>query len=121
MKDQSIPPAQIDGGYEFNGWYCYSADYRPPPAKSWWWVHDDQYLVAAGPVEGYETVREFGYSRWLPPRRARILLLRRLPGGGREKGRHSYSEHGDSELKALSRGAADCFHRAQRFHEMGGS
>ena len=86
MKEQSISPAQIDGGYEFNGWYGYRADYRPSAAKSWWWVHDDQYLVAAGPVERYETVREFAYSRWLPPRQAQILLLRRLPGGGAEKG-----------------------------------
>ncbi len=85
-QDQSIPPTQIDGGYEFNGWYGYDAAYRPPPAKSWWWIHDDQYLVSVGPVEGYETAREVQYSRWLPPREARVLLLRRLPAAERPKG-----------------------------------
>ncbi|MBN1994487.1 MAG: glycosyltransferase family 39 protein [Anaerolineae bacterium] len=77
MTNDHLPPAEIDGGFEFNGWYLYYADYVPDPSKSWWWVHNDRYLVTMGPVAGYELVRQYSFQRWLPPEPGYIFILRR--------------------------------------------
>jgi hypothetical protein len=76
-KERGIPPTVIDGGFEFNGWHLHRRDYRPRPGKSWWWVEDDLYMVAMGPVEGYQTIDHRPFVRWLPARRDEILILRR--------------------------------------------
>lgn len=75
--EESISPKQIDGGYEFNGWYLYSADYQSSEPKSWWWVYDDNYMITMGPVPGFEEIRKYDYYRWLPPQKASIFVLRR--------------------------------------------
>ncbi|MGO9572188.1 MAG: ArnT family glycosyltransferase [Desulfomonilaceae bacterium] len=38
VTQRRIPPTEIDGGYEFNGWHLYNDNYRSVPSKSWWWV-----------------------------------------------------------------------------------
>jgi hypothetical protein len=86
MRDERAGPSEIDGGIEFNGWYCYDANHPPPVGKDRPFVADDRYMVSLGPVAGYEVVREYPFYRWLPPQEARILLLRRLSAVGREKG-----------------------------------
>ncbi len=88
MQEQHVPPAQIDGGYEFNGWYLYSRSYpnplpipgvegRPASNKSWWWVASDDYLVTFGPVPGYAEVKEYSFRRWLPPGEGKLFVLGR--------------------------------------------
>jgi hypothetical protein len=52
INDGRIRPNQIDGGYEFNGWYLYDPHYVKKPGKSWWWVDDDEYVIASGPMPG---------------------------------------------------------------------
>ena len=91
----------IDGGYEFNGWYLYDPNYKPdidprqtfawadphvgydpgrsvePGKRSFWWVYRDTYQISFGDVPGYETFREYSYKHWLPPHVQKILILRK--------------------------------------------
>jgi hypothetical protein len=78
LLQAGVTPHQIDGGYEFNGWYLHSPDYRPSPGKSYWWVDDDEYVIASGPLSGYQEVRRFGFSRWLGFSEASVLVLHRV-------------------------------------------
>ncbi len=83
-----VPPEQIDGGMEFNGWtlaatldrWPTDADARPgqpPTRKSWWWVVDDRYVVSFRPLPGYVVRRSLPYQRWLPPGTGRVVVLER--------------------------------------------
>lgn len=84
VAQERISFAEIDGGFEFNGWYLKTgfldkSNYSREKNKSWWWVkNNNKYVVAMGPIEGFETVKEYKYSRWLPPQSAGIYVLRRL-------------------------------------------
>jgi hypothetical protein len=77
VEKDRIAPSEIDGGFEFNGWYLYDPAYSPRVGKSWWWVHDDYYMITMGPVNGYEIFRHYQFHRWLPSQKANILILRR--------------------------------------------
>lgn len=95
VTENRISPRRIDGGFEFNGWLNYAAEQpglttpagassRQPSApsndaseKSWWWVADDEYVIAFGAIPGYGEVRSFSYDRWLPPGEGRVVALRR--------------------------------------------
>jgi hypothetical protein len=68
-------PADIDGGFEFNGWHLYDLNYHRQKDKNWWWVHGNKYLVALGDQPGYQLLKEYPYSNWMPPRRGHVLLL----------------------------------------------
>lgn len=74
-----IDAKRIDGGYEFNGWFTYDPAYVFTEAKSWWWVVDDEYVIASGPVPGYRVEQEYAFSRWLLADRGRVMTLHRLP------------------------------------------
>jgi hypothetical protein len=76
-QQEQLSPEEIDGGFEFNGWYLYDYDYQEHSDKSWWWVIDDEYLVSFGPVEGYYEIDRYEFTRWLPPRKDYIFLLHR--------------------------------------------
>ena len=73
-----VPPEQIDGGFEYNGARTFDTAYQPHPDRSWWWVHDDQYVVAMGPLAGYRTLRTFAVSSWLPKAADQIVVLQRI-------------------------------------------
>jgi hypothetical protein len=75
-----VPPADIDGGFEFNGLYLYDPawnDVGTNEGRSWWWVKGDTYQVSFGPIAEYNAVREYTYYRWLPPGSQRIMVLRK--------------------------------------------
>lgn len=74
-----ISPQKIDGGYEFNGWLLYDKKYKQSPMKSWWWVVDDEYVLASGPLPGYMEVKRYPVNRWLKLTAADIIVLRRIP------------------------------------------
>jgi len=75
-----IPPARIDGGFEFNAWhvekhpipypeYAFAERHIDVPTdRSWWWVGDPEYMVAFGTVPGYRVIATFPYERWMPGR-----------------------------------------------------
>lgn len=73
---QGVTPDRIDGGFEFSGRYLYE-DRLEHPAKSRWWVRDDEYIIAFGPMPGYKTHQTYEYPSWLAPGHGRILALRR--------------------------------------------
>lgn len=75
-----VTPHRIDGGYEFNGWYLYSANYQRQPSKSYWWVDDDEYVIASGPLSGYQETERFPVNRWLPLTEANVVVLHRATG-----------------------------------------
>ena len=77
LMAQGVPRTSIDGGYEFNGWLGYDASYRKSPGKSPWWVVDDEYLVASGPVRGYSVRQAYPFKRLLTGRDSQIVVLQR--------------------------------------------
>ena len=60
---EGVAPEKIDGGFEFNGYYLYDGSVmkleEDPAKKSWWWVQDDAYQLAFGPLEGYTVLKTF--------------------------------------------------------------
>lgn len=75
--EQRVSASDIDGGYEFNGWYLYDPEYRETPERSWWWVAGDDFMVTFGPVPGFAELKRYPFRRWLPPSAGNILVLRR--------------------------------------------
>ncbi len=68
-------PANLDGGFEYNGLFSYSPSYKPSSEKSFWWVDRDDYQRAFGPIAGLRTVRESPYETLLKPTTRFILVL----------------------------------------------
>jgi hypothetical protein len=75
---QNVSPKLIDGGYEFNGWHLSDKSYKPTPEKSYWWVDRDDFIVASGPVEGYEEVQRYPFNRWLFIENKPIITLEKI-------------------------------------------
>jgi len=75
---QGIDPKRIDGGFEFNGYYLYGR-VSPPPGKSWWWVADDEYLIAFSnePFPNYRQLSVYRVDGLLPTTPKHVLTLRR--------------------------------------------
>jgi hypothetical protein len=76
LTRMNVDPCNIDGGLEFNGYYCFGRNPATDgPAwesqtllmdgRSWWWVAREDYLVSLGPIEGYRTVKTFPFIRLL--------------------------------------------------------
>ena len=78
VAKDGISYRNIDGGFEFNGWYAYDAKYRQRPAKSWWWVENDDYMVSFGQMPGYIEMRRYPFERWVPSGQGNILVLQRV-------------------------------------------
>jgi 4-amino-4-deoxy-L-arabinose transferase-like glycosyltransferase len=76
--DSGVPSDQIDGGFEFNGWYR-TGPKRPslPYSKSWWFVAEDTYAVSFGPFSNFKPVAIYPFRRYLPPGQDSIYLLKR--------------------------------------------
>ena len=82
--EEPVRPDDIDGGFEFNGWYLYDSNYRASPGKSWWWVARDDFMIAFGPVPGFTEMKRYHFQRWLPPGEGSILILRRTQASSAE-------------------------------------
>jgi len=85
MAADQIKPANIDGGFEFNGFYLYTPDYRCVPGKSFWWIDDDTYMVTFNPVPGYSIYRDYCYRHWMPPYDGHIYVLKKNLAGSPDK------------------------------------
>lgn len=79
LRREGVPTTKIDGGYEFNGWYNYRSDYQRSADKSYWWVTDPEYVIASGPLPGYEVVARSPFVRAFSGRREEVVVLRRVP------------------------------------------
>jgi 4-amino-4-deoxy-L-arabinose transferase-like glycosyltransferase len=76
-QSKLVSPADMDGGFEFNGLNLYDPEFRTTRDKSWWWVHNDTYLLTFGAAQGYSTIKEYPYKKWMPPTDASIYLLQK--------------------------------------------
>jgi hypothetical protein len=70
----NVQPCDIDGGLEFNGYNCYSPDFRPHEGLSWWWVRKEDYLITLGPLPDYQVMRSFPFKRYIGPDGAIFVL-----------------------------------------------
>ena len=89
LTRMNVNPCNMDGGLEFNGYYCFGRNPATDgPAwesqamlmdgRSWWWVAREDYLVSLGPIEGYRTVKTFPFIRLLG-RDGAVHVLQPLP------------------------------------------
>ncbi len=74
ITQMNVDPCSFDGGFEFNGYYCYNVHYKPSEGKSWWWVHEEKALLTLGPLPGYKIERVFPFSRVIGPNGAVYVL-----------------------------------------------
>jgi hypothetical protein len=77
LMQAGISPTSIDGGYEFNGWYVFDPTYKASEGKSYWWVVDDEYMIASGAVANYSPIRSYPFRRLLTGEHAQVVVLRR--------------------------------------------
>lgn len=77
LERDGIPPSLIDGGYEYSGMRLFELGRKAPLDKSWWWIVDDQYMIALGPVPGYDIMRAVSFTRWLWPGHGTVKVLQR--------------------------------------------
>jgi hypothetical protein len=76
LARDGVPQTKINGGFEFNAWYGY--DPRHPTATSRpWWIRENEYVVAFGPIDRYVKMRSYRYWRWLPFGHGAVFVLRR--------------------------------------------
>jgi hypothetical protein len=92
LEGQGIGARSIDGGFEYNaerlaaqlGTAPSDAEARRGQSeakKSWWWVVDDEWVIAFGDLDGYAVADSRTFTRWLPPMTGRVLALRRSAVG----------------------------------------
>ncbi len=86
LASQGVPASVIDGGFEFNGSRLYREGYQEIPGKSWWWVQDDEYVIAFAPLPGYRVVNRHPWDRWLVRRQELIYTLHRVEAGAPMRG-----------------------------------
>jgi hypothetical protein len=88
LQSKGISPAEIDGGFEFNGWQNYEyalanlskEDIKHPGNKkavSWWFVVDDKYIVAFSNIKGYKIRDQFNYFDFWHLKEKYIYVLER--------------------------------------------
>jgi hypothetical protein len=78
--DLKIEKNQIDGGFEFNAWHQ-MAQMSPfdfgKRDKSWWWVDEDNYLIASGDFLGYHKFKAFPCERWISSSADTLYILQK--------------------------------------------
>jgi hypothetical protein len=77
---EGISSQNLDGGFEYNASLTtgdLALANEDPRLKSWWFVNDDEYLIASGDFLGFKKVDVLSYDRVLHGGKDSILLLRR--------------------------------------------
>jgi len=72
LAKKDVKPKDVDGGFEFNGWYMYDTF-----TMTNWWVVNGTYLISFGKIEGYEPISKYTYKHWMPPYEGTIFVLKR--------------------------------------------
>jgi len=80
QQTASVSAHDIDGGFEYNGWFLYDPAYQKTSNKSWWWVRDDKYMIAFSKTTGFKVVKAYEYFNWMPPKVHTLFLLQRDMG-----------------------------------------
>jgi len=77
LEEKKISPHQIDGGFEFNGYYK-TGPRRPENSKiSWWFVDKDDYIISFGKIEGYSSIKSYSFPYLLIGTNNKIEILKR--------------------------------------------
>jgi hypothetical protein len=94
LHELRISPDQINGGFEFEGWYfanrlaiCNPQQALTPQRvelefRSFTCLEDDprrQYTISYLPQPGYSVQAQYSFKTWLPWREQRLYLLHRNP------------------------------------------
>lgn len=78
IQQAHISPNNIDGGFEFNAWYCFNLkNYNPNHTYRWWWIIGDTYIITPALIDGYTVVNEVEYNSWISFSRKKIHVLKR--------------------------------------------
>jgi len=78
MLERNIPYKEIDGGFEFNGWYNYNRRFKICDFDPEFWVNQDaRFIISFRPINGYDEIKKFSYKRWIPFREENIFVLRK--------------------------------------------
>ncbi|MEO1260720.1 MAG: hypothetical protein AAFZ15_18120, partial [Bacteroidota bacterium] len=77
LQERGVSIREMDAGYEYNGFYNYHFPRQEKEGQSFWWVTDNEYLIAFGPVGGYRMLTSFPYFRCLFLKQDAILVLQR--------------------------------------------
>jgi len=72
LANKDVKPKDVDGGFEFNGWYMYDTF-----TVTNWWVVNGAYVISFGRIEGYEPISRYSYQHWMPPYEGTIFVLKR--------------------------------------------
>ena len=84
MANDHVKPEEMDGGFEFNALYFFNPHYDLLKTdKSWWWVQNDTYMISFGPVPGYSALKEYPYTRWLPPGQGDVIASKKTESAAR--------------------------------------
>jgi len=75
IKNENILNTQIDGGFEFGGWYNFhEIEIETDAEKSWWWVKDAKYILTFNELSGYDIHAKYIYDSWLQGEQAIFVL-----------------------------------------------
>jgi len=75
IKNENILNTQIDGGFEFGGWYNFhEIEIEIDAEKSWWWVKDAKYILTFNELSGYDIHAKYIYDSWLQGEQAIFVL-----------------------------------------------
>jgi len=77
QNDLKIPNNKIDGHFEFNAWYFFDKNYKRRSDRNWWWVQDEDYIVTYGTTKGFTVLKEYNYSKLLPPFYGKYYILKK--------------------------------------------
>lgn len=75
LMSRGVSPNQIDGGFEFNGWYNTGPRLLENDNRSWWFVNDDQYTVGFQDICGYKKLDSASYFSLLTFQRKHLFVL----------------------------------------------
>ena len=83
VQESQISPQQINGGFEFNGWYLCNHKKLVSSDKAvnfacLWGDEDDDYVMAFRPSNGYKEVKRYPFKTWLPFTQNNVLVLQKI-------------------------------------------
>jgi hypothetical protein len=82
VQESQIAPERINGGFEFNGWYLCNHKRRISRDKyinfsCLWGGKNEDYVMAFRPINGYQEIKRYPFSSWMPFTQKNVLVLQK--------------------------------------------
>ena len=77
LNERGVLPENIDGGFEFNGWYCFDSEYEAVKEKNWYWVKNNSHAIAFNQDERYTIEKPLPYFNMLKFRTDSLFVLKK--------------------------------------------